>query len=92
MCKYKRTQFESQLRFTFLFRPGNSNSIQASDRLMKEIKSIHKSENYKSGVYQYDLINENLYNWKISLVSFQPFPPLFHAMIILDFLEQIGSR
>ena len=92
MCKYKGTQFESQLSFTFLFRPGNSNSIQASDRLMKEIKSIHKSENYKSGVYQYDLINENLYNWKISLVSFQPFPPLFHAMIILDFLEQIGSR
>ena len=56
---------------------------------MKEIKAIHKSENYKSGVYQYELINENLYNWKISLVSF---PPIFHPIIILDFLEQIGSR
>jgi len=52
--------------------PGHSNSIQASDRLMKEIKSIHKSENYKSGVYQYDLINENLYNWKISLNKLDP--------------------
>jgi len=53
--------------------PGHSNSIQASDRLMKEIKSIHKSENYKSGAYQYDLINENLYNWKVSIVSVRPY-------------------
>jgi len=54
--------------------PGRngSNSIQASDRLMKEIKSIHKSENYKSGYYQYDLIDESLYNWKVSLHKLDP--------------------
>lgn len=52
--------------------PGHSNSIQASDRLMKEIKSIHKSENYKSGVYQYDLIDDSLYNWKVSINKLDP--------------------
>ena len=74
MCVSKKVPSSNLSGTSLFFRPGHSNSIQASDRLMKEIKSIHKSENYKSGVYQYDLINENLYNWKISLVSIEPRP------------------
>ena len=42
-------------------------SVQATDRLMKELKEVYKSENYKSGIFTVELKDENLYEWDIFL-------------------------
>ena len=44
-----------------------SGSITASDRLMKELREIYRSNNYKNGVYSIDLEKDNLYEWYIKL-------------------------
>lgn len=42
-------------------------SVQATDRLMKELREVYKSESYKSGVYTVDLVNDSLYEWNVKL-------------------------
>lgn len=42
-------------------------SVQASDRLMKELKEVYKSESFKSGVFTVELIDESLYEWSVKL-------------------------
>ena len=42
-------------------------SVQASDRIMKELKEIYKSDNYKTGVYSVAINNDNLYKWDVYL-------------------------
>ena len=42
-------------------------SVQATDRIMKELKEIYKSEGYKTGVYTVSINNDNLYNWDVFL-------------------------
>lgn len=44
-----------------------SGSVTASDRLMKELKDIYRSENYKNGVFTIELKNDNLYEWDVKL-------------------------
>lgn len=47
---------------------GNaSGSITASDRLMKELREIYRSQNYKSGVFTVDLEKDSLYEWNVKL-------------------------
>lgn len=52
--------------FSF-FRTTQTSSIQATDRLMKEIKSIYKSQSFKDSNYSIDIINDNVYEWSVSL-------------------------
>ena len=42
-------------------------SVSANDRLMKELRDIYKSENFKNGVYSIDLVKDNLYEWDMKL-------------------------
>ncbi|CAD5206681.1 unnamed protein product [Bursaphelenchus okinawaensis] len=51
-------------------------SVTASDRLMKELKEIYRSENYKNGVYSIDLVKDNLYEWNVKLYKVDPDSPL----------------
>jgi ubiquitin-conjugating enzyme E2 Q len=53
-------------------RPNQTSSIQATDRLMKEITQIYKSNNYKDGNYSIEIINDDVYNWKVSLLKVDP--------------------
>ena len=63
---------------------GNATgSIRASDRLMRELSDIYKSDSYKkgkpffkkrmflilktTGIFSVELIDDNLYNWYIKL-------------------------
>jgi ubiquitin-conjugating enzyme E2 Q len=56
---------------------GNvSGSITASDRLMKELREIYRSENYKNGVFTIDLEKDNLYEWNVKLRKVDPDSPL----------------
>ena len=50
---------------------SQKSSIQATDRLMKEMKSIYKSESYKSGYYTVEPVDDNVYEWNVALVRFQ---------------------
>ncbi|CAK5114200.1 unnamed protein product [Meloidogyne enterolobii] len=45
-------------------------SVTASDRLMKELKQIYSSDNYKNGVFSIELEKENLYEWNVKLKKF----------------------
>uniref|UniRef100_A0A914KNV7 UBC core domain-containing protein n=1 Tax=Meloidogyne incognita TaxID=6306 RepID=A0A914KNV7_MELIC len=42
-------------------------SVTASDRLMKELKQIYSSDNYKNGVFSIELEKDNLYEWNVKL-------------------------
>ena len=67
-----KQRFELYVSFHFellpYFRPNQTSSIQATDRLMKEITAIYKSSNYKDGNYTIEIVNDDVYNWKVSLV------------------------
>ncbi|KAK3606250.1 hypothetical protein CHS0354_037927 [Potamilus streckersoni] len=47
-------------------------SVHASDRLMKELREIYKSESYKKGIYSVELVNDCLYEWNIKLKKVDP--------------------
>jgi len=49
-----------------------SGSVQATDRLMKELKDIYKSDSFKNDVYELDLVNDNLYDWNVKLKKVDP--------------------
>jgi len=49
-----------------------SGSVTASDRLMKELREIYRSENYKKGVYSIDLEKDSLYEWFVKLKKVDP--------------------
>ena len=60
---------------------SQKSSIQATDRLMKEMKSIYKSESYKSGYYTVEPVDDNVYEWNVALVRFQLRNKILQIMI-----------
>ncbi|CAL8124596.1 unnamed protein product [Orchesella dallaii] len=68
-------------------------SLQASDRLMKELRFIYKSDSFKKGIYTVELINDSLYEWKIELKEVDKDSPLNTDLMTLkeregkDFIE-----
>ncbi|XP_076443773.1 ubiquitin-conjugating enzyme E2 Q1-like [Babylonia areolata] len=44
-----------------------SGSVQATDRLMKELRDIYKSESYRKEIFTVELVNDCLYDWNVSL-------------------------
>ncbi|XP_062610880.1 ubiquitin-conjugating enzyme E2 Q2-like [Saccostrea cucullata] len=42
-------------------------SVQATDRLMKELRDVYKSESTKMGIFSVDLVNDSLYEWNVKL-------------------------
>lgn len=56
-------------------------SVTATDRLMKEIRDIYRSEHYKNGVYTFELEKEeNLYQWWVKLHKVDEDSQLFEDM------------
>jgi len=53
-----------------------SGSVQATDRLMKELRDIYRSPNFKSGAYQVELVNDSLYEWNVKIGRVDPDSPL----------------
>ncbi|XP_063216242.1 ubiquitin-conjugating enzyme E2 Q2 isoform X2 [Bacillus rossius redtenbacheri] len=60
-----------------------SGSVQATDRLMKELRDIYRSDSFKKGMYSIDLINDSLYEWNIRLMSVDPDSPLHNDLVLL---------
>lgn len=66
-----------------------SGSVQASDRLMKELRDIYRSQSYKTGIYSVELINDSLYDWHVKLHKVDPDSPLHSDLQILKEKEGI---
>lgn len=60
-----------------------SGSVQATDRLMKELRDIYRSESHKSNMYSIELVNDSIYEWNIGLKSVDPDSPLHNDLIML---------
>lgn len=59
-------------RDDYLKQGSISGSVQATDRLMKELKDIYKSDSYKNGHYCVELVNDSLYEWNIKIMKLDP--------------------
>ena len=53
--------------FFFFFQGSVSGSVQATDRLMKELRDIYRSDSFKKKIYTVDLVNDSLYDWHIKM-------------------------
>ncbi|XP_078711019.1 ubiquitin-conjugating enzyme E2 Q2-like isoform X2 [Lampetra fluviatilis] len=49
-----------------------SGSVQATDRLMKELRDIYRSASFKAGNYAVDLVNDSLYEWNVKILKVDP--------------------
>lgn len=59
--KLKQNQRQSYLKGSVV------GSVQATDRLMKELRDIYKSDSFKNGIYTIELVNDCLYEWNVRL-------------------------
>ncbi|KAL5277674.1 UBE2Q1 family protein [Megaselia abdita] len=60
-----------------------SGSVQATDRLMKELRDIYRSDSFKNNMYSIDLVDESIYEWNIRLKSVDPDSPLHGDLLLL---------
>ncbi|XP_055902989.1 ubiquitin-conjugating enzyme E2 Q2 [Eupeodes corollae] len=60
-----------------------SGSVQATDRLMKELRDIYRSDSFKSNMYSIELVNDSIYEWNIRLKSVDPDSPLHNDLVML---------
>lgn len=58
-------------------------SVQATDRLMKELREVYKSDSYKSGVFSVDLVDDSLYEWHVKLSIVDSESPLYTDLMQL---------
>lgn len=74
----------------FLFFQKNiEQSIQASDRLMRELRDCYRSEMYKNNEYSIELVDDSLYDWNIIVRSFDKDSELYKD--IQKFKEENGQ-
>ncbi|XP_032296255.1 ubiquitin-conjugating enzyme E2 Q2 isoform X1 [Drosophila virilis] len=60
-----------------------SGSVQATDRLMKELRDIYRSDAFKKNMYSIELVNDSIYEWNIRLKSVDPDSPLHSDLLQL---------
>ncbi|XP_013788952.1 ubiquitin-conjugating enzyme E2 Q1-like [Limulus polyphemus] len=72
--RLQQTQRQDYLRGSI------SGSVQATDRLMKELRDVYRSESFKKGVFTVDLVNDSLYEWNVKLLMVDPDSPLHNDL------------
>lgn len=60
-----------------------SGSVQATDRLMKELRDIYRSDSFKNNMYSIELVNDSIYEWNVLLRSVDPDSPLYNDLLLL---------
>uniref|UniRef100_A0A2K6BR13 E2 ubiquitin-conjugating enzyme n=1 Tax=Macaca nemestrina TaxID=9545 RepID=A0A2K6BR13_MACNE len=60
-----------------------SGSVQATDRLMKELRDIYRSQSFKGGNYAVELVNDSLYDWNVKLLKVDQDSALHNDLQIL---------
>ncbi|XP_048381609.1 ubiquitin-conjugating enzyme E2 Q1 isoform X2 [Stegostoma tigrinum] len=66
-----------------------SGSVQATDRLMKELRDIYRSESFKAGNYAVELVNDSLYDWNVKILKVDQDSALHNDLQILREKEGI---
>lgn len=66
-----------------------SGSVQATDRLMKELRDVYRSSSFKQGTYSVCLNNDSLYDWAIKINKVDPDSTLHKDMVQLKKEEGI---
>jgi len=67
--------------FFFVTAQGSvSGSVQATDRLMKELRDIYRSDSFKRNIYSIELVNDSIYEWNVRLMSVDPDSPLHNDL------------
>lgn len=61
----------------------SGSSVQATDRLMKELRDIYRSDTFKKNMYSIELVNDSIYEWNIRLMSVDPDSPLHNDLLLL---------
>lgn len=59
-------------REEYLKKGSATGSVRASDRLMRELMDIYRSNSYKNGTFTVELVSDNLYNWHVKLFKLDP--------------------
>lgn len=62
LCKDER-------KFHLQFQENSKESVQATNRLMKELRDVYRSKMYKNHEYTVELVDDSLYNWNVMLRS-----------------------
>lgn len=75
--RLRQTQRQDYLRGSV------SGSVQATDRLMKELRDIYRSDSFKRHIYSIELVNDSIYEWNIRLFSVDPDSPLHNDLLML---------
>lgn len=60
-----------------------SGSVQATDRLMKELRDIYRSQSFKAGNYAVELVNDSLYDWNVRILKVDQDSALHSDLLIL---------
>ncbi|XP_074979172.1 ubiquitin-conjugating enzyme E2 Q1 isoform X1 [Caretta caretta] len=60
-----------------------SGSVQATDRLMKELRDIYRSPSFKGGNYAVELVSDSLYDWNVKLLKVDEDSALHNDLQIL---------
>lgn len=71
------------IRFSSILQGSVSGSVQATDRLMKELRDIYRSDSFKKNMYSIELVNDSIYEWNIRLRSVDPDSPLYNDLMQL---------
>ncbi|XP_053599022.1 ubiquitin-conjugating enzyme E2 Q2-like [Microplitis demolitor] len=72
-----------------ILKSSSSGSTQATDRLMKELRDIYRSDGFKNKIYTVELVNDNLYKWNVGIKSTDPDSPLTKD---LERLKKSGGK
>lgn len=75
--RLKQSQRDSYLKGSV------SGSVQATDRLMKELREVYRSESFKKGVFTVELINDSLYEWNVKMFHVDPDSALHNDLFVL---------
>ncbi|XP_062403942.1 ubiquitin-conjugating enzyme E2 Q2-like isoform X2 [Sardina pilchardus] len=88
--KIRKNQRQDHLNvFGCVVQGAVSGSVQASDRLMKELREIYRSQSYKSGIYSVELVNDSLYEWHVKVKTVDPDSPLHSDLQVLKEKEGV---
>lgn len=55
----------------------------ATDRLMKELKEVYKSDSFKRGIFTVELVNDSLYEWNVKILVVDSDSPLANDLQML---------
>ncbi|CAD6234002.1 GSCOCG00007465001-RA-CDS [Cotesia congregata] len=66
-------------------------SIQANDRLMKELSIVYKSDYYKKGMLTVNLIDDCLYEWEVGIKEVDSDSELMKDLKLLKIVENKDS-